>query len=270
MEVIHDLSQREFLGPLALVPTMGALHEGHASLIKRAREFSPEVIVSIFVNPLQFNDSSDLQTYPRTPENDVEIARGAGASILWIPEEGDIYQGEIQQIDPGPVGALYEGASRSGHFEGVLTVVRRLFDLVEPTWAFFGEKDFQQLFLIKEMVASQGLNIEILSVPTVRESDGLAISSRNVRLSGKDRQSALVISQALINASGKSSIGEMQEELDSTLAKVPEFQCEYAVIIDEEDFSLAIDSTPAKRALIAGWINGVRLIDNMPMGDTSK
>lgn len=267
MQVVDHLSQlhRSEFGPIALVPTMGALHQGHATLIQRARQFSESVLVSIFVNPLQFDDPADLERYPRTPESDIQIARDSGARVLWVPKYGEIYPGPIQQLDAGQIGALYEGAMRRGHFEGMLTVVKRLFDLVQPTWVLFGEKDFQQLFLIRKMVEEQSLDVEIVAVPTVREASGLAISSRNVRLSLQDRQIALVISRALTNASRMGSVELMQRELDATLASEPGFRPEYAVIIDENDFSLATDATIAKRALIAGWVNGVRLIDNMSM-----
>jgi pantoate--beta-alanine ligase len=267
MQVIDHLSQvrRSELGQIALVPTMGALHPGHAELIHQAGKLSESVMVSIFVNPLQFDDPADLEKYPRTPESDVATARQSGARVLWVPTYEEIYPGRIEQLDAGQVGALYEGAMRKKHFEGVLAVVKRLFDLVQPTWALFGEKDFQQLFLIRRMVEELGLGVDIVSVPTVRQTNGLAISSRNVRLTPRDLEVALVISRALTNASQMGSVELMQKELDQTLAAEPNFRAEYAVIIDETNFSLATDSTVKKRALVAGWVNGVRLIDNMSM-----
>ena len=155
-----------------LVPTMGALHKGHQALIKRARELDKEVVVSIFVNPLQFTDAADLEKYPRTPETDIQIATLAGATEVWFPNYEEIYPNEPVQISAGPIGDLYEGASRPGHFAGVLTVVNRLFEIVKPSAAVFGEKDFQQLLLIKNHFK----RIEIAAVPTVREFDGLALS----------------------------------------------------------------------------------------------
>jgi pantoate--beta-alanine ligase len=249
--------------PIAFVPTMGALHEGHVALFRAARKYSDHVVVSVFINPLQFDDEKDLKRYPRTPEVDIEVAESAGVSTLWLPEIDEIYPDSIVKIWPGPVGELYEGQSRTGHFTGVLTVVKRLLDLVQPQWAFFGEKDFQQLYLIRQMIRDLLLAVEIISVPTVREITGLAISSRNVRLKGIDRQMALVISRALREASLATDIVEMQKALDDTLAEEPGFTQDYAVIIDEDNFELAREKTYAKRALIAGWINGVRLIDNM-------
>jgi len=231
-----------------LVPTMGALHKGHQALIKRARELDKEVVVSVFVNPLQFTDAADLENYPRTPETDIQIATLAGATEVWFPNYEEIYPSEPVQISAGPVGDLYEGASRPGHFAGVLTVVNRLFEIVKPTAAVFGEKDFQQLWLIKNYLKK----IEIVSVPTVREFDGLALSSRNVRLTETDRAAATIIFKALNEPSRMKEI----------LATEPAFKLDYAEIIDEKTFQLASATTQNKRAIIAGWVNGVRLLDN--------
>lgn len=258
------------VGKIAFVPTMGALHEGHAALIRQARQLCDDVVVSVFVNPLQFDDVNDLEKYPRTPEADAAIAERAGAAILWLPEATQIYPNVVKQISAGPLGGKYEGVHRKGHFDGVLTVVKRLFDLVQPHWALFGEKDFQQLFLIRQMVRELELGIDIIPVQTVRESDGLAISSRNVRLTSADKEAALVISRALKKASQVLDIAQMQHVLDEVLASEPRFIRDYAAIIDESNFELAVEKTVAKRALIAGWVNGVRLIDNMPMTGGSR
>ena len=231
-----------------LVPTMGALHKGHQALIKRARELDKEVVVSIFVNPLQFTEAADLEKYPRTPEADIQIATLAGATEVWFPTYEEIYPNEPVQIAAGPIGELYEGASRPGHFAGVLTVVNRLFEIVKPKAAVFGEKDFQQLWLIKNHFKK----MEIISVPTIREFDGLALSSRNVRLTENDRNAALIISRALKEPARMAEI----------LATEPEFKLDYADIIDEQTFQLASDTTKNKRAIIAGWVNDIRLLDN--------
>ena len=231
-----------------LVPTMGALHKGHQALIKRARELDKEVVVSIFVNPLQFNDAADLEKYPRTPETDIQIATLAGATEVWFPNYEEIYPNEPVQISAGPVGDLYEGASRPGHFAGVLTVVNRLFEIVKPSAAVFGEKDFQQLWLIKNHFK----RIEIAAVPTVREFDGLALSSRNIRLTESDRAAALIISKAL----------KEPTRMHEILATEPAFKLDYAEIIDEKTFQKASATTQNMRAIIAGWVNGVRLLDN--------
>ena len=162
--------------PLAFVPTMGALHAGHLSLIEIAKTFSPEVVVSIFVNPLQFENSEDLAKYPRPLELDIKLAENAGASFVWAPTFEEIYPSDPTIIPAGEIGNTFEGVHRFGHFDGVLTVVKRLFDLVKPEYAIFGEKDFQQLFLIKKMVAELNLPIQIIAAPIIRDSDGLALS----------------------------------------------------------------------------------------------
>lgn len=234
------------------VPTMGALHAGHAALISAARKRSNHVVVSIFVNPLQFNDPKDLEKYPRTPDHDRELALAAGASEVWFPTVEEIYPSNPELIKAGPIGEVFEGFSRPGHFDGVLTVVKRLFDLVQPDFAIFGEKDFQQLFLIKQMVRNFNLPIEIIAHPTIREADGLALSSRNIRLSSEDRAKAAIIYKAL-NSS--------RDQMNAVLASEPAWKTDYATIINPENFKE--EFAPKQRAIIAGWIGGIRLIDNM-------
>ena len=244
-----------------LVPTMGALHKGHQGLIKRARTLDKEVIVSIFVNPLQFENKEDIENYPRTPERDIEIATIAGATQVWFPEFEELYPEGFQTLTAGPLGSIFEGASRPGHFDGVVTVVNRLFALTKPSKAIFGEKDFQQLSIIKSMKTS----VEIIGVPTVREFDGLAMSSRNQRLTQEGRNSALVVNRALSAARLAPTVEIAIEILNSTLSTESGFKKDYATVIDENDFSVAKETTQSKRAIIAGWVEGVRLIDNMPM-----
>lgn len=234
------------------VPTMGALHAGHAALISAARKRSNHVVVSIFVNPLQFNDPKDLEKYPRTPDHDRELALAAGASEVWFPTVEEIYPSNPELIKAGPIGEVFEGFSRPGHFDGVLTVVKRLFDLVQPDFAIFGEKDFQQLFLIKQMVRNFNLPIEIIAHPTIREADGLALSSRNIRLSSEDRAKAAIIYKAL-NSS--------RDQMNAVLASEPAWKTDYATVINPENFKE--EFAPKQRAIIAGWIGGIRLIDNM-------
>ena len=246
-------------GACAFVPTMGALHAGHASLIKRARECSDTVVVSIFINPLQFENKDDLAKYPRTPELDIELASQAGATHLWLPTVDEIYPGEVQKISAGTLGDVYEGVKRPGHFDGVLTVVNRLFELVKPKCAVFGEKDFQQLTLIKSMKS----DVEIVAAPTIRDADGLALSSRNVRLS--DPKTALVIYRALLAARNEKNIDAARAAMKEVLASEAAFTLDYAEIINESNFEKASQSDESKRAIIAGWVNGIRLIDNMPM-----
>ena len=246
----------------AFVPTMGALHAGHLSLIELAKNYSDEVIVSIFVNPLQFENKDDLAKYPRDLEADKKLAISAGATEIWAPTVDEIYPDDPSIISAGELGNKYEGVNRPGHFDGVLTVVDRLFKHVQPTYAIFGEKDFQQLFLIKQWVHLNKIPIEIICAPLIRDNDGLALSSRNARLGDQGRKSALVISRALRAA--RASLDPKTAMLE-VLASEPGFTLDYAVLIDEESFEEAGTSTPNSRALIAGWVNGVRLLDNMQM-----
>ncbi len=253
MKVVTDA--RELPPACAFVPTMGALHAGHASLFSLAKKYSDDVVASIFVNPLQFESKEDLAKYPRTPELDIEIAAASGVTHLWLPQQSEIYPDGFSTVSAGPIGDIYEGKSRPGHFDGVLTVVRRLFDLVRPKVAIFGEKDFQQLHLIKTIAG----DIEIVTAPTIRENDGLAMSSRNVRLTPEDRTAAQVIYRALSESTSEA-------QLRAILASEPALTVDYADFIDEKTFAHAQSDTENVRALVAGWINGVRLIDNMPMG----
>ena len=259
MKIAVSATELSVDGACAFVPTMGALHAGHASLIKKAREYSDRVIVSIFINPLQFENKDDLAKYPRTPEFDIELAASAGATDLWLPNVDEIYPGEVTKISAGALGDIYEGVKRPGHFDGVLTVVNRLFELVKPTWAIFGEKDFQQLTLIKSMKS----DVQIIGAPTVRDADGLALSSRNVRVS--DRNAALVIYKALQAAANEKSIDVARSVMAEVLSGEGSFTLDYAEIINENNFEKAQQSDANKRAIIAGWVNGIRLIDNMPM-----
>ena len=245
---------QELPSACAFVPTMGALHAGHASLFTLAKSYSENVVASIFVNPLQFESARDLALYPRTPEVDIEIAEANGVTHLWLPNFHDIYPEGFTTLSAGPIGDIYEGASRPGHFDGVVTVVRRFFDLLNPKYAIFGEKDFQQLFVIKTIAAG----VEIVTAPTFREPDGMAASSRNARLTPEGRVAAAVIFSALKGASSEDQLRQM-------LAAEPLFQLDYADFIDEVDFTHAHPGTQNVRAIVAGWINGVRLIDNMRM-----
>jgi len=241
-----------------LVPTMGALHAGHQSLIKLGKNLGEKVIVSIFVNPLQFENKSDLESYPKSFEQDLQFAKEAGATAVFTPSESDIYPGQIEKIEAGSIGDIFEGKSRPGHFSGVLTVVKRLFDLVNPRHAVFGEKDFQQLFLIKKMVNDLKLPVNVVAAPTIRDSSNLALSSRNSRLSVEDKKVAQVMYQALT----QNNI----EDARALMKKVDGFSLDYLELIDEQSFTLATPDTKNKRLIIAGWVNQVRLIDNMGMG----
>jgi pantoate--beta-alanine ligase len=255
--------------PVVFVPTMGALHEGHAALISQARQISPSVIVSIFINPLQFDSSSDFDAYPVTHESDRRLAQSAGAKFIWIPRFEEIYPGEIEKISSGVFGKIFEGRSRDGHFDGVLTVVKRLFESVRPDKAIFGEKDFQQLFLIKKMVDELQLGVEVITHPTVRDDDGLALSSRNTRLSADGRRAASVIYRAMMAASVSR---RPRQVLHQVLMSEPRFKIDYAEVIDERDLSIVDDESENfnKRLIVAGWIEDVRLIDNMKISAGSS
>jgi len=247
------------------VPTMGALHAGHASLFQLAKTKSDFVVASIFVNPLQFESSQDLELYPRTPEQDIELAAASGVTHLWLPTQSEVYPENFPKVSAGPMGENFEGANRVGHFDGVVTVVSRLFQLVRPARAIFGEKDFQQLSLIKELAQRSYKDIEILAAPTIRESDGLALSSRNIRLNESDRAVATAIYKALLAANASKDIATAHAAMIQIFKDVPSFKLDYAQVIDEDTFAIATDSTPNQRAIIAGWLSGVRLIDNMQM-----
>lgn len=251
-------------GSCAFVPTMGALHAGHQSLISKARELSKEVVVSVFVNPLQFEDKSDLAKYPKTPELDAQLAQAAGATVLWTPDYELIYPNLITKLSAGDLGEKFEGVHRPGHFDGVLTVVNRLFELVKPRYAIFGEKDFQQLFLVTQMAAQLHPEIEIIPAPTIREASGVAMSSRNIRLSPQGVEAAQIINQVLSKAANSENLAEAKFEL-AKISSESSFTLDYAEIIDETTFELATDETVRPRAIIAGWIDGVRLIDNMAL-----
>jgi pantoate--beta-alanine ligase len=252
MKVVTDVGQLP--SGCAFVPTMGALHAGHASLMSIAKEHSENVVVSIFVNPLQFESSDDLAKYPRTPDADIELAAMHGVTHVWLPPHAEIYPKDHPVLTAGPISHLYEGKSRPGHFDGVVTVVRRFFDLLKPSTAIFGEKDFQQLKLVEEIAGG----VKIIRAPIIREADGLAMSSRNIRLTPEGRAAAAVISQALFAS-------ETESELRKALASEPLLTVDYADFIDEESFLPAGGDTAHTRAIVAGWINGVRLIDNRQM-----
>ena len=252
MKVVH--SAQELPSGCAFVPTMGALHAGHGSLFTLAAKYSDAVVASIFINPLQFENQEDLLKYPKTPEADIDLAQRFGVTHLWLPKHDEIYPKEFESLKAGAIGDLFEGASRPGHFDGVVTVVNRLFQLAKPKFAVFGEKDFQQLKLVEAIAG----DIEIIRGPIIREADGLAMSSRNIRLSHDGRAAASIIYKALSTAKSES---ELQEILKSEAL----FELDYARFIDEESFLPASKESKQVRAIVAGWINGVRLLDNMQM-----
>ena len=246
------------------VPTMGALHAGHAALIRAARKEADRVVVSVFVNPLQFNDPSDLERYPRTLEADETLARDCGADDVWAPTVDEIYPPgeELEPIHVPGVGDDYEGAFRPGHFDGVATVVARLFQHVKPRAAWFGRKDAQQLALIRALVRQLGLRIDIRDHPTVREPDGLALSSRNRLLSASDRSDALRLSRGLFAAA---DLAEAGERASGALENACGERLEYAALVDADTFQPVHRLSPGRSVLVvAGHAGPVRLIDNIP------
>jgi len=251
-------------GSLALVPTMGALHDGHAELIRLAGTLADAVAVSIFVNPLQFGPAEDLDRYPRTPERDLELLDRLGVGLVFAPGVAEIYPDgrPAVTVDPGPLGALLEGASRPGHFAGVLTVVTKLLGLVRPDVAVFGEKDYQQLALIRRTVADLELGVRIVGGPTVRDPDGLALSSRNRYLSAEQRQQALALPRALRAGAdeGPNGAGAVLKAATEALRGI---DVDY-LALRGVDLGPAPDAGPA-RLLVAARIGTTRLIDNVPL-----
>jgi pantoate--beta-alanine ligase len=264
---------RESGGGIGFVPTMGALHEGHASLVRRAREHDEvaAVVVSVFVNPLQFGAGEDLDRYPRTLAADLELSAEAGADVVFAPGADEVYPGGQPQVsvDPGRLAGVLEGEARPGHFRGVLTVVAKLFGLVRPDVAVFGEKDYQQLVLVRRMVADLCLAVEVVGAPTVREPDGLALSSRNRYLDAEERRRAVALSRALRRAAGTPCAGprDALAVARAELRTAHGVDLDYLVVTDPELGGLpevVPPGTPA-RMLVAARVGGTRLIDNLPL-----
>ncbi|MEV4170052.1 pantoate--beta-alanine ligase [Nonomuraea sp. NPDC049709] len=264
----EDLVKARRTGPVALVPTMGALHEGHRSLIRQARVRADQVVVSIFVNPLQFSPNEDFSRYPRTFDADLDVCRGEGVDVVFHPAVEDMYAADRQiSISSGEMGRIVEGAFRPGHFDGMLTVVLKLFNLVQPDLAVFGQKDAQQLALIRRMVADLDLPIEILGAPTVREPDGLALSSRNRYLSDDDRRVALALSRALRAGAAQLTPGEIRASARAVLDEAgPELDVDYLALVDPATFVEVSDSYQGMAVLaVAARVGTTRLIDNVTL-----
>lgn len=259
-------------GKVMLVPTMGGLHRGHEELIRRARRAGETLVVSLFVNPKQFDDTEDLEAYPRDFEEDAGICRRRDVDVLFAPSVEEMYPpGEDFEVDPGPVGRLLEGAKRPGHFVGVATVVAKLFDIVRPDGAFFGEKDAQQLVVIRNLVTQLGLDVQIIPVPTVREPDGLAVSTRNNYLTEPQRRAAGVLFQALVAVGEAWSSGErngtrLRARMNDVLAREPLADPEYVSIADPETLLELEQAGPVVLASLAVRIGRTRLIDNVVLG----
>ncbi|HET6481371.1 MAG TPA: pantoate--beta-alanine ligase [Actinoplanes sp.] len=252
-------------GEIAVVMTMGALHEGHRQLMRAARQRSAFVVVTIFVNPLQFGPNEDFDKYPRTLEADVEACRAEGVDVVFAPSRDEVYPGGAPSItmNAGPLGEILEGASRPGHFAGMLTVVQKMLRLTRADVAFFGEKDFQQLALIRRMAYDLELGVEIVGVPTVREPDGLALSSRNRYLSADERRAALALSQALREGVTHTDADTALAGAGKILTDEPGVRVDYLAITGP-DLGAAPECGPA-RLLVAARVGATRLIDNLPM-----
>lgn len=248
---------------IALVATMGALHDGHLALVRRARELSDTVVVSIFVNPLQFGEGEDFDRYPRDLESDLEAL--PEGTIVFAPPASELYpDGPVQtRVAAGPVGELFEGAFRPGHFDGMLTVVAKLFAIVQPTVACFGRKDAQQAFLVERMVLDLNFPLSIELVDTVREDDGLALSSRNRFLSPDERVAARALSASLASAAARSSASEARSAAHGVLSAERMLELDYFELVDPHTF-LPIDDDHAGEALaiVAARVGATRLIDN--------
>ncbi|WP_030393766.1 pantoate--beta-alanine ligase [Kitasatospora purpeofusca] len=255
----------------AVVMTMGALHEGHAALIRAARKQvgrDGRVAVTVFVNPLQFGAGEDLERYPRSLDDDVRLAEANGADVVFAPSVDEVYpNGEPQvRLAAGPMGERYEGATRPGHFDGVLTVVAKLLHITDPDFAFFGEKDAQQLAVVRRMVADLDFDVEIIGVPTVREEDGLALSSRNRYLSAEERDRALALSGALFAGRDAAARGPeaVREAASAVLDAAEGVDLDYLSLIDPHDFTEAPDDFRGEAVLaVAAKVGATRLIDNV-------
>ena len=254
---------------VGLVPTMGALHAGHASLVKRSVNENDVTVVSVFVNPNQFNDKNDLVKYPRTLEADCKLLEDCGATLVFAPSVEEMYpEPDTRQFGYAPLDTVMEGAFRPGHFNGVCQIVSKLFDAVKPHRAYFGEKDFQQLAIIREMVRQMKFDLEIVGCPIVREEDGLALSSRNARLSSDERENALNISRTLFKSrtfAATHSVSETQKMVEDAIAAAPGLRLEYFEIVDGNTLQKIGDWNETSYAVgcITVFCGEVRLIDNI-------
>lgn len=277
MKIIHTIkelqaevsAQKNAGKRVGLVPTMGALHAGHASLVERSVAENDVTVVSIFVNPTQFNDKNDLVKYPRTLEADCQLLQSVGASIAFAPSVEEVYpEPDTRSFSYAPLDTVMEGAFRPGHFNGVCQIVSKLFDMVQPHRAYFGEKDFQQLAIIREMVRQMQYPLEIIGCPIVREADGLAMSSRNTRLSADERTTALNISRTLFESQefAKShTLAETKAFVEEGIAATDGLRLEYYEVVDERTLQTVREWDEAKGIVgcITVFCGEVRLIDNI-------
>jgi len=268
-ELKNKLNELKETGTTGFVPTMGALHDGHISLVRRAVSENKTVVVSIFVNPTQFNDTKDLEQYPRNLKADLELIEKTGCQIVFAPTAEEIYpEPDTRKFNFGALETVMEGKHRPGHFNGVAQVVSKLFDIVQPDKAYFGLKDFQQLAIIKEMVLHFKLPVEIVPCPIVREKSGLAMSSRNELLTAEERKNAAVISKTLFEAkklTEQKSVRELAEWISETINKNQYLTVEYVEIVDDRQLQpiKSWDDKGEKVCCVAVFCGKVRLIDNV-------
>jgi pantoate--beta-alanine ligase len=274
VETVAGMKQlrKQVAEPVGFVPTMGYLHQGHIAIVNRARAENATVVVSIFVNPTQFGPKEDFQKYPRDPQRDLALLEKAGTDIVFMPTAEEMYPpGYDTWVDLGDITGRLEGASRPGHFRGVATVCNQLFNIVQPHRAYFGQKDAQQLLVIQKMVADLNMNLEIVPFPTIREPDGLAMSSRNVYLNPEQRRAAVVLYQALtlaqkLFAEGARDAGELRRRMTDLINKEPLARIDYVSVADTA--TLAELDRIDKKAVVsmAVFMGQTRLIDNVVLG----
>lgn len=275
MKVVERIAElrahRARWGVVGLVPTMGYLHEGHLSLIRAARAESETVVMSLFVNPAQFGPSEDFATYPRDVPRDLELAKSAGADVVYAPPLDEIYpDGFDTWVEVGALTRRWEGEHRPGHFRGVATVVLKLFEAVQSTRAYFGQKDFQQLLTIRKMVADFNLPLEIVGCPTIREASGLALSSRNAYLSTEGRLRAAVLARALFKAqhmveSGEANAAVLRRAMEDEIASEPLARLDYLAVVDCMTLEPLERVEREAQIVAAMFFEKVRLIDNVPL-----
>ncbi|UCD54013.1 MAG: pantoate--beta-alanine ligase [Dehalococcoidia bacterium] len=271
VEKIADMRQlrRQLTEPVGFVPTMGFLHEGHLSLVRQAGVENPSVVVSIFVNPTQFGPHEDFKSYPRDTKRDLALLEKEGTDVVFIPPAAEMYPEQFDSwVEVGKVAERLESACRPGHFRGVTTVCAKLFDIVQPTKAYFGQKDAQQAVVIKKMVAELDMNLEVVTLPTVREPDGLAMSSRNTYLNPGERKAALVLSQALnlaqqLYARGERDAEHIRQEMTTLIQKQPLAEIDYVSVAHADTLDELDRVEPPALVSLAVKIGKTRLIDNV-------
>jgi len=270
-EKIDDMRKlrRRLTEPVGFVPTMGYLHEGHLSLVRKARTENPSAVVSIFVNPMQFGPQEDFNSYPRNTQRDLALLDKAGTDLVFIPQADEMYpQPFSARVEIGKVTERLEGAARPGHFRGVTTVCAKLFNIIQPQRAYFGQKDAQQAIVIKKMVTALNMNIEIVTLPTVREPDGLALSSRNTYLNPSERRAALVLYQALslaqqLYANGEKNAERLRQQMAGLIQQQPLASIDYVSIANAETLDELDTVKPPALVSLAVKIGRTRLIDNI-------